>query len=139
MTCNFQEFLVYDMEQPNGEPEQILLENLGKEYYRLQFLVDVKSEHLRKEMEVSMQAGEIVGRIYEALLEAVRRQLPKPCAGSTSSACASSSASMPRMQASSATTSSTTTWSRYDAEDMRNALRDLFEVLNTPRTSAANT
>ena len=43
VTCNFAEFLVYDMEQPNGEPEQILLKNLGKEYYRLQFLVDAKS------------------------------------------------------------------------------------------------
>ena len=69
VTCNFSEFLVYDMEQPNGEPEQILLENLDKEYYRLQFLVDVKSEHLSREMEVSMQAGEMVGRIYEKLLE----------------------------------------------------------------------
>ncbi len=69
VTCNFQEFLVYDMEQPNGEPKEILLENLEKEYYRLQFLVDVKSEHLSREMEVSMQAGEMVGRIYEKLLE----------------------------------------------------------------------
>ena len=69
VTCNFKEFLVYDMEQPNGEPEQILLENLGKEYYRLQFLVDVKSEHLSKEMEVSMKAGEMVGKIYGKLLE----------------------------------------------------------------------
>ena len=69
VTCNFSEFLVYDMEQPNGEPEEILLENLEKEYYRLQFLVDVKSEHLSREMEVSMQAGEMVGKIYEKLLE----------------------------------------------------------------------
>ena len=69
VTCNFKEFLVYDMEHPNGEPEQILLENLGKEYYRLQFLVDEKSEHLSKEMEVSMKAGEMVGKIYEKLLE----------------------------------------------------------------------
>ena len=69
VTCNFSEFLVYDMEQPNGEPEEILLDNLEKEYYRLQFLVDVKSEHLSREMEVSMQAGEMVGRIYEKLLE----------------------------------------------------------------------
>ena len=68
VTCNFSEFLVYDMEQPNGEPEQILLKDLGKEYYRLRFLVDDKSEHCRKEMQVSMQAGEIVGRIYDALL-----------------------------------------------------------------------
>ena len=69
VTCNFSEFLVYDMEQPNGEPERILLENLGKEYYRLLFLVDARHEHLSKEMQVSMQAGEIVGKIYEALLK----------------------------------------------------------------------
>ena len=69
VTCNFAEFLVYDMEQPNGEPEQVLLENLGKEYYRLQFLVDSKSEHLSKEMQVSMKAGEIVGKLYDELLK----------------------------------------------------------------------
>ena len=67
VTCNFAEFLVYDMEQPNGEPQQIRLENLGKEYYRLQFLVDAKSEHLSKEMEVSIEAGKIVG--YFAYLQ----------------------------------------------------------------------
>ena len=69
VTCNFKEFLVYDMEQPNGEPEQIFLKDLGKEYYRLQFLVDAKSEHITKEMRVSMKAGEIVGKVYDALLE----------------------------------------------------------------------
>ena len=69
ITCNFTEFLVYDMEQPNGEPEHILLENLGKEYYRLLFLVDTKSDHLKKELEVSMKAGEIVGQLYEELLK----------------------------------------------------------------------
>ena len=37
MTCNFEKFFVYDMERPGGEPEEILLENLEKEYYRLQF------------------------------------------------------------------------------------------------------
>ncbi len=69
VTCNFEEFLVYDMERPNGEPEQILLKNLGKEFYRLRFLVDSRSEHLAKELQVSMKAGEIVGKIYDALLE----------------------------------------------------------------------
>ena len=42
VTCNFEEFLVYDMEKPNGEPEQILLKDLGKDYYRLQFLVETE-------------------------------------------------------------------------------------------------
>ena len=69
VTCNFEQFLVYDMEQPNGEPAEILLKDLGKEYYRLQFLVDAKSEHLSKELKVSKDAGVIVGNIYDALLK----------------------------------------------------------------------
>jgi len=66
VTCNFEKFFVYDMERPGGEPEEILLENLEKEYYRLQFLVDEGSEHLKREMEVSIAAGEIVGLLYDA-------------------------------------------------------------------------
>lgn len=66
VTCNFEKFFVYDMERPGGEPEEILLENLEKDYYRLQFLVDEGSEHLKREMEVSIAAGEIVGLLYDA-------------------------------------------------------------------------
>ena len=66
VTCNFEKFFVYDMERPGGEPEEILLENLVKEYYRLQFLVDEGSEHLKREMEVSIAAGEIIGLLYDA-------------------------------------------------------------------------
>ncbi len=69
VTCNFAEFLVYDMEKPNGEPEQIFLKDLPKEYYRLQFLVDTGDEHVRKEMEVSLKAGELVGKLYDALIK----------------------------------------------------------------------
>ena len=68
ITCNFESFCVYDMEHPTGEPEIILLENLEREYYRLNFLVNSKDEHLEKEMEVSIKAGEIVGKLYDALL-----------------------------------------------------------------------
>ena len=67
ITCNFAEFLVYDMENPNAEPEQILLKNLPKEHYRLNFLVDTKNENIRREMEVSIKAGELVGQLYDAL------------------------------------------------------------------------
>ena len=67
VTCNFAEFLVYDMENPNGEPESILLENLPKEYYRLSFLVDTGDANLKREEEISIRAGEIVGRLYDAL------------------------------------------------------------------------
>ena len=132
VTCNFKEFLVYDMEQPNGEPEQILLENLGKEYYRLQFLVDAKNEHLSKEMEVSMQAGEIVGKIYEALLKQYDDNSPEAlrwlnilCVRIVFCLYAEDAGVFIHDQFHDYLV-------RYDAEDLRNALIRLFDVLNTP-------
>ncbi len=68
VTCNFAEFLVYDMENPNAEPESIRLADLENELYRLHFLVNVASDRVAREMEVSIEAGRIVGRIYDALL-----------------------------------------------------------------------
>ncbi|MGN0645370.1 MAG: DNA methyltransferase [Mogibacterium kristiansenii] len=67
VTSNFRSFYIYDMEKPGGDPEIILLENLEKEYYRLQFLVDEGNTNLQREMEVSIAAGEIVGLLYDAL------------------------------------------------------------------------
>lgn len=69
VTCNLQEFLVYDMERPLGEPEQVLLKDLAKDYYRLQFLVDTGDKNIKKEMEISKQAGELVGILYDAFLK----------------------------------------------------------------------
>lgn len=132
VTCNFSEFLVYDMEQPNGEPEQILLENLGKEYYRLLFLVDTKNEHLSKEMQVSMQAGEIVGKIYEALLKQYDDNSPEAlrwlnilCVRIVFCLYAEDAGVFSHDQFHDYLV-------RYDAEDLRSALIRLFEVLNTP-------
>ena len=132
VTCNFSEFLVYDMEQPNGEPEQILLENLGKEYYRLMFLVDAKSEHLSKEIKVSEEAGEIVGQIYDALLKQYDDNSPEAlrwlnilCVRIVFCLYAEDAEIFTHDQFHDFLV-------RYEAEDMRRALRDLFEVLNTP-------
>ena len=132
VTCNFAEFLVYDMERPNGEPEQIFLENLGKEYYRLMFLVDAKNEHLSKEMEVSMQAGEIVGKIYEALLKQYDDNSPEAlrwlnilCVRIVFCLYAEDAGVFTHDQFHDFLVT-------YEAKDLRRALRDLFEVLKTP-------
>ena len=69
IVCNFQEFQIHDMNRPNDEPEVLKLADLEKEYHRLQFLVDTGSEHIKKEMEISLQAGELVGVLYDALLK----------------------------------------------------------------------
>ena len=64
--CNFREFHIHDMNRPNDAPEVVLLSNLEKEYSRLNFLVDMGDENIKREMEISMQAGELVGKLYDA-------------------------------------------------------------------------
>ncbi|MBQ9654834.1 MAG: class I SAM-dependent DNA methyltransferase [Prevotella sp.] len=132
VTCNFSTFLIYDMEQPHGEPEEIRLADLGREYYRLLFLVDSRSEHLKKEMQVSMQAGEIVGRIYEALLNQygddspeVLRWLNILCVRIVFCLYAEDAGIFRHDQFHDYL-------AKNQAEDIRRALRDLFEVMNTP-------
>ncbi len=66
ITCNFAEFWVYDMEQPNNEPQKILLKDLDKEYYRLEFLLDKSNAHIEKELDLSVKAGALVGLFYDA-------------------------------------------------------------------------
>lgn len=76
ITCNFAEFDVYDMENPNAQAQKILLKDLPNEYYRLQFIADTGNTHLQKEMEVSIKAGELVGRIYDALIKQYKADDP---------------------------------------------------------------
>ena len=66
VTCNFRSFKIYDMNNRNSDPEEVLLKDLPKEYYRLSFLVDSKNEHVKKEEELSFKAGELVGKLYDA-------------------------------------------------------------------------
>ena len=133
VTCNFKSFLVYDMNQPNGEPEEILLKDLATEYYRLKFLVDAQSEHISKEMEVSMQAGDMVGKIYEALLKQYDDNSPEAlrwlnmlCVRLVFCLYAEDAGVFTRDQFHDFLVI-------YEAKDLRRALRDLFEVLNTPK------
>lgn len=72
VVCNFQEFHIHDMNRPNDAPEVLLLSDLEKEYARLNFLVDTGDENIKREMEISMQAGELVGKLYDAFLKQYR-------------------------------------------------------------------
>lgn len=67
VACNFKEFHIYDMEKPDGEPIIVELKNLYRDYYLLQFLVEEREEPLKREVDISMAAGDIVGRLYDAL------------------------------------------------------------------------
>ena len=69
VVCNFKEFHIHDMNRPNDTPEVIKLEELETEYSRLQFLVETGNERIQKEMQISLQAGDLVGKLYDALLK----------------------------------------------------------------------
>lgn len=68
VTCNFQEFRIHDMEKPKEEPLIIKLEELPDTIHLLNFLAERTDSELKKEIEVSVKAGELVGKLYDALL-----------------------------------------------------------------------
>lgn len=134
VTCNFKEFYIYDMEQPNGEPDKILLKDLPKEYYRLSFLVDKDNSHIKREMEVSIAAGEIVGRIYDALLNQYVDKSSGDALKSLNILCvrlvfclyAEDAGIFGRRDM------FLDYLKQFDVNHMRSALIDLFRILNTP-------
>ena len=133
VTCNFAEFWVYDMEQPNGEPQKILLKDLEKEYYRLQFLVDEGNEHLKREMEVSVKAGNLVGIIYDKLLEQYGADDPETLR-SLNILCVRLVFCLYAEDAGlfNSRTAFHDYLNAYPSQKLRRALVDLFEVLDTP-------
>lgn len=133
VTCNFAEFWVYDMEQPNGEPQKILLKDLEKEYYRLQFLVDEGNEHLKREMEVSVKAGNLVGIIYDKLLEQYGADDPETLR-SLNILCVRLVFCLYAEDAGlfNNRTAFHDYLNAYPSQKLRRALVDLFEVLDTP-------
>ena len=133
VTCNFAEFDVYDMENPKGEPSHIELKDLEREYYQLQFLVEVRSVHLERELQVSMQAGEIVGRIYDELIKQydetdpmALRSLNILCVRLVFCLYAEDAGVFPRHDMFHDYLES------FDVPSMRMALLQLFDTLNTP-------
>lgn len=136
VTCNFAQFLVYDMEQPNGEPHEILLDNLPDEIYRLRFLVDAADSHVAREEQVSLKASEIVGNLYAALLQQYNNPEDKQTLRSLNVLCVRLVFCLYAEDAG--------IFGRHgifhdylanfsnDAALMRRALLDLFDVLDTP-------
>ena len=131
---NFSEFHVYDMEHPEvKEPEVILLKNLGKEYSRLQFLVDSENDRVSKEEDISLQAGELVGRIYDALLKQYHNPKDPHALKSLNMLCVRLVFCMYAEDAGIFPYASQFTdyLKAYRAEDAREALINLFKVLDT--------
>ena len=73
VVTNFDEIRIHDMEAdvPETTFETILLKDLAKEVHRLDFLVKEVESIREKEARVSIEAGRVVGKLYNAFLEQV--------------------------------------------------------------------
>ena len=134
VTCNFREFWVYDTERPNDEPQKIQLANLEKEYYRLQFLVDEKNDHLKREEDLSLEAGKLVGAIYDLLAEQYIDKTAPATLHSLNVLCVRLVFCLYAEDAGlfSSKTAFHDYLAQFPAHQVRRALIDLFAVLDTP-------
>jgi len=72
VTSNFAEIWVYDMNQQRPEPVKLALVDLQTKYHMLDFLRNQETKEISQEMQLSLQAGELVGKIYDAFLKQYR-------------------------------------------------------------------
>lgn len=72
ITSNFAQIWIYDMDQANSKdfaPVKIELTDLQSKYPLLDFLIKKEVKEISHEMEISIQAGDIVGKLYDALIK----------------------------------------------------------------------
>ena len=68
ITSNFAEIWIYDMNARVPEPVKLTLSELQAKYHLLDILVNREKKKLNEEMQISLKAGELVGKLYDAFL-----------------------------------------------------------------------
>lgn len=132
VTSNFAEFYIYDMENPQGEPQVLLLKDLPKEYYRLKFLTDTGDAHIQKEMEISIQAGQLVGKLYDALVQKYKQPMNEYAMQSLNILCVRLVFCLYAEDAGVFIHNQFYDYlASYNHDNVRDALVKLFEILNT--------
>lgn len=138
--CNFEEIRVHDMKKPGEAPEIIYLKDLEKDYTRLGFMIDTKDEHLKKELELSLKAGELVGKIHDRFLEQYNDPMAKKTQNSLNVLCTRLVFCLYAEDAGifGSKDAFTEYISHYAPGDVRQALLNLFKVLDTPEDERAD-
>ena len=81
IVSNFETFRIHDLDKLGYESnyEEIKLCELEKECHRFGFIIDKNKQMLQREMEISLKAGELVGKMYDA----IKKQYKNPDAPET--------------------------------------------------------
>lgn len=76
IACNFHEFWIYNMDEPEAlrKPMKLTLAELPEHFHQLDFLIDKDAKPSNiEEVKVSVKAGELVGKLYDAFIEAYEK------------------------------------------------------------------
>ena len=132
---NFSEIRIHDMntKEPEKKYKSILLYDIQSKYHMLKFLVQKEEKIIPEEVKISVEAGNIVGLIYDALLEQYEDKTNPESLKSLNKLCVrlvfcmyaehSGLLDMHLMFHD--------YMSQFNTKEWRNALKDLFKVLNT--------
>lgn len=136
ITSNFAEIWVYDMDTrvPENNITKISIRDLQDHYTKLDFLLSQKVRKISEEMELSLQAGELVGKIHDRFLEQYNDPMAKETQNSLNILCVRLVFCLYAEDA--GLFGDKDAFSKYITQyapgDIRRALLDLFKVLDTP-------
>ena len=150
VTSNFKTFRIYDCRiQPSYDRktdtwyapyEEIKLEELPNEFQRMGFLSSNKDIHIKRELELSLKAGELVGKIHDRFLEQYNDPMAKKTQNSLNILCTRLVFCLYAEDAGlfGDTNAFIKYLSKYEPADIRQALLNLFKVLDTPENERAD-
>ena len=136
VTSNFSDIWIYDMDTriPEDNITKFSIAELQDKYSMLGFLLSKEVKKITEEMEISLKAGELVGKIYDRFFEQYNDPTSKESQNSLNILCvrlvfclyAEDAGLFGEKDAFSRYIS------QYEPKDIRRALLDLFKVLDTP-------
>lgn len=136
VTSNFAEIWIYDMEStvPEKSVTKLTIADLQNQYSLLDFLLKKEVKKITKETELSLKAGELVGKIYSAFQKQYNDPTSKKSLESLNILCVRLVFCLYAEDAGlfENKDSFTSYLSQYEPKDMRTALINLFKVLDTP-------
>ena len=129
---NFAEIWIYDMAVMKPEPIKITLTDLPSKYHMLDFVINKEVKKISDEMKISLQAGELVGKLYDAFQkqykdpesEEAQRSLNKLCVRIVFCLYAEDALVFGKKSM------FHDYMAQFDAQHARKGIRDLFRVLN---------
>ena len=132
VTSNFAEIWIYDMNQKKPAPVKLKLSDLQSKYHMLDFLVNKTAKEVTDEMQISLQAGEIVGLLYDAFHKQYKNQDDPENLKSLNKLCVRIVFCLYAEDAGVFGKKSMFRdyMEQFDAQHARKGLRDLFRVLN---------